>query len=87
LDATPLQSYSSGIYESGVLKKCSTTKLNHWMVVVGYGTDVKSKKPYWKVKNSWGSSWGVEGYLFIIRNTTDGPGECGLQTSMYYPVD
>jgi C1A family cysteine protease len=43
------------------------------MVVVGYGIDAKTGKKYWKLKNSWGLSWGVEGYLYILRNG-DGPG-------------
>lgn len=41
------------------------------MVVVGWG--VESKKKYWKLKNSWGSDWGMQGYLYIIRNG-DGDG-------------
>jgi aminopeptidase C len=29
------------------------------MVIVGFGNDAKSKKNYWKLKNSWGIGWGV----------------------------
>lgn len=69
INAAKIKSYTSGVYESGILG-CKTDP-NHWMVVVGWG--VESKKKYWKLKNSWGSDWGMQGYLYIIRNG-DGDG-------------
>jgi len=44
------QLYKSGIYYE---LDCSTTKLDHSMLVVGYGTSSAGKE-YWIVKNSWG---------------------------------
>jgi hypothetical protein len=56
----------------GVFNKCSTTKINHAVTVVGYGT--QNGMPYWLVKNSWGPNWGDNGYIRIRRGTN----ECGI---------
>ena len=72
------------LYESGVLTDTSCgTSLDHGVLVVGYGTDSDTK--YWKVKNSWGSSWGEEGYIRIERGT-GGSGMCGVASIPSYPT-
>ncbi|MCB0369387.1 MAG: hypothetical protein KDD45_08030 [Bdellovibrionales bacterium] len=40
---------------------------------------------YWKVKNSWGPQWGMEGYILIV-NEGDGPGRCGIQLAPSFPI-
>lgn len=57
--------YSGGIFDS---KQCGTD-VNHLVQLVGYGTD--SGTDYWIVRNSWGSSWGEEGFIRIKRFTDD----------------
>jgi len=72
-------------YSSGVLDGTCGTSIDHGVLVVGYGTD--GSQDYWKVKNSWGTSWGEEGYVLICRNCdkNNNAGECGINKEPSYP--
>lgn len=72
------------LYKGGVLSGpgCGT-QLDHGVLLVGYGTD--DGKAYWKVKNSWGATWGEKGYIRLSRGVK-GPGECGLESQPSYPI-
>jgi len=75
-DQACFQFYSSGILSDPT---CGT-QLDHGVLAVGYGD--QSGTPYWIVKNSWGSDWGSEGYVLIIR----GQDECGISMEPSYPT-
>lgn len=73
-DTRYFQSYSSGVLTDGV--KCGTT-LDHAVEIVGYGSE--NGIDYWKVRNSWGTSWGLNGYVLIQRSSsTNDIGVCGI---------
>ena len=66
-------------YANGVFDGCTKDTPNHAVTVVGYGTDSNTGLDYWLVKNSWGSSWGLNGYIKMKR----GVNMCGIGNRCY----
>jgi hypothetical protein len=56
------------------------------VLAVGYGTDSASGKDYFLVKNSWGTSWGDQGYIKIANSKTVKGGVCGILLEPVYPT-
>ena len=76
------QLYQSGIYSD---LECGT-KLDHGVLVVGYGYDFESLMKYWIIKNSWGKQWGEDGYIRIQRDIDDDRGLCGIAMQPSIPL-
>lgn len=79
--AFDFQLYYEGIYNGS----CSSdpNDINHGVLVVGYGTE--NGLDYWVVKNSWGGSWGDEGFIKMVRNGSPF-GICAIHSMASYPI-
>ena len=56
MDPLAFQFYSGGVLD------CVTRGVNYAGLVVGYEAD------YFRVKNSWGVEWGMDGYFLVGRD-------------------
>jgi len=65
VDAETWQTYSSGV----VGASCGTS-LDHCVQAVGYNAE----EGYWIVRNSWGTSWGQNGFIYV----KEGSNACGI---------
>ncbi|KAG6513524.1 thiol protease SEN102-like [Zingiber officinale] len=72
-------------YSEGVFTGPCGTSLDHGVAVVGYGVTQDGTK-YWIVKNSWGTSWGEQGYIRMKRGIPNRRGTCGIAMSASYPI-
>jgi cathepsin B len=67
-------------YKSGVYVHTSTSVAGgHAVKNQGWGVDSKTQKKYWNMANSWGTSWGMKGYFWILRGTD----ECGIEDDLW----
>ncbi|KAF6093187.1 cathepsin O [Phyllostomus discolor] len=72
VDAVSWQDYLGGIIQH----HCSSGEANHAVIITGF--DKTGSTPYWIVRNSWGSSWGVDGYAHVKM----GGNICGIADSV-----
>jgi len=77
-DQVAFQLYSSGVFTAD----CGDT-LDHGVLAVGYGT--MDGTDYYRVKNSWGTTWGDKGYIYLERGVTQRTGQCGMLSEPSYP--
>jgi len=67
-------------YRKGVMTGLCGKQLDHGVSLIGYGTEGTTN--YWLVKNSWGTSWGEQGTIRLVR----GKNECGIAEAASYPT-
>ncbi|CAL5354489.1 unnamed protein product [Camellia sinensis] len=76
-----------GIYEAALEKiytKCARPGL-HAILLIGYGIDKDKGKNFWWIQNSWGTSWGINGYAKVIRNSSQPEGTVPMLSRLSYP--
>ena len=76
------QLYQSGIYSD---PDCGYN-LDHGVLLVGYGYDKLYDLDYWIIKNSWGKSWGENGYIRLLKDDSDSRGQCGIAMMPSIPI-
>ncbi|CAM0952220.1 unnamed protein product [Alopecurus aequalis] len=72
-------------YSGGVMTGSCGTDLDHGIAAIGYGK-ASDGTSYWLMKNSWGASWGENGYLRMEKDIADKKGMCGLAMEPSYPT-
>jgi cathepsin F len=80
LDAAKWQDYVSGVmtnFQCCPLLKC---QLDHCVQLVGFNSSAPT--PYWIVRNSWNTDWGVQGYIYLEMDKNT----CGITTDITWPT-
>jgi len=83
IDATSseMKSYKAGVANpAGCKSGIGNNRLNHAVLLVGFGSE--NGQDYWKIKNSWGSTWGENGYYRIVR----GSNKCGVAEDAVHSI-
>merc|ERR1712184_109735 len=73
--------YDSGIYSNDL---CRPQFLDHAVSLSGFGVyPYPGGDAYWEMRNSWGTEWGMNGYMLMEKDTGD---QCGFTTDVQYVV-
>jgi len=71
-------------YTGGILKDCAGS-VDHCVQTVGYGGS-STTEPYWVVRNSWGTGWGIKGYIYLDATVNSGD-ICHIQEYITHPTE
>ena len=83
------QAYKEGVFESDewwTVDECRTNGGNHMVLLVGWN-DVNPTQRYWIVKNSWGTKWGQQGYMFMKQGISGIGVDAGYVEDPYVNCD
>nr|AIG55698.1 secreted protein [Thraustotheca clavata] len=69
-------------YQSGIVEQCPGAQSDHAVIAVGYGSDGGD---FFKIRNSWGTQWGEQGYM-RLRRGVGGKGMCNIAEGPSYPT-
>jgi hypothetical protein len=76
------------LYKGGIIPgrtcRSAAADVNHVVLAVGYGS--LNGIAYWKIKNSWGSQWGQNGFALLARSSNEDTGVCGIYSSVTYQM-
>ncbi|GAB6027585.1 hypothetical protein CHUAL_001828 [Chamberlinius hualienensis] len=78
-DHRSFQFYSHGIYNE---PQCDPIVVNRGVLAVGYDTDSTGQE-YYILKNTWGTKWGIDGYIWTARNKNN---NCGIASIASFPI-
>lgn len=73
------KNYAGGVYSVSNCGK-TTQDVNHAVLATGYGSE--NGKKFWNIKNSWGASWGTQGYFKMERDVN----MCAVAQCNSYPL-
>ncbi len=76
---TGFKNYAGGVYSVNNCGK-TTQDVNHAVLATGFG--VEGGKKFWNIKNSWGATWGVQGYFKMERDNN----MCAVAQCNAYPL-
>merc|ERR1711982_36918 len=71
------------LYSNGVVTGDCRGQINHAVIAVGYGNEGQD---YFKIRNSWGTSWGEQGYIRLAQEGGSQGTACLFQYSPVTPM-
>ena len=76
--ATAADAMNWSLYKSGIFSNCGNNA-SHGVLAVG----VNNQEGYWLIKNTWGESWGENGYIRLAKGSGNA---CGICSYPSYPI-
>ncbi|XP_038221123.1 cysteine proteinase 15A-like [Zerene cesonia] len=86
INSASMEKYKGNFIDEPSDADCPASNLNHAVLIVGYNTFIDKttgkQTPYWIIKNSWGKSWGDNGFYYLVR----GRNACGIASDISFSI-